>query len=69
MPLYLFYTIVQKSQKWPKTQIKGGSCLKWSSFVHWTTTFCNQGLRVRMQKSVFYTTMSYCGVFRQKERS
>ena len=27
MPLYLFYTIVQKSQKWPKTQIKGGSCL------------------------------------------
>ena len=28
MPLYLFYTIVQKSQKWPKTQIKGWSCLK-----------------------------------------
>ena len=27
MPLYLFYTMVQKSQKWPKTQIKGGSCL------------------------------------------
>ena len=26
MPLYLFYTMVQKSQKWPKTQIKGGSC-------------------------------------------
>ena len=24
MPLYLFYTIVQKSQKWPKIQIKGG---------------------------------------------
>ena len=23
MPLYLFYTMVQKSQKWPKTQIKG----------------------------------------------
>ena len=30
MPLYLFYTMVQKSQKWPKTQIKGGSCLKLS---------------------------------------
>ena len=32
MPLYLFYTMVQKSQKWPKTQIKGGggSCLKGS---------------------------------------
>ena len=28
MPLSLFYTMVQKSQKWPKTQIKGGSCLK-----------------------------------------
>ena len=27
MPLIFFYTIVQKSQKWPKTQIKGGSCL------------------------------------------
>ena len=27
MPLYLFYTMVQKSQKWPKTQTKG-SCLK-----------------------------------------
>ena len=25
MPLNLFYTMVQKSQKWPKTQIKGGS--------------------------------------------
>ena len=28
MPLYLFYTMVQKSQKWPKTQIKGGAALK-----------------------------------------
>ena len=25
MRLYFFYTMVQKSQKWPKTQIKGGS--------------------------------------------
>ena len=24
MPLNLFYNMVQKSQKWPKTQIKGG---------------------------------------------
>ena len=23
MPLYFFYTMLQKSQKWPKTQIKG----------------------------------------------
>ena len=29
MLLYLFYTMVQKSQKWPKTQIKGG-------FNEWT---------------------------------
>ena len=27
MPLNVFYIMVQKSQKWPKTQIKG-SCLK-----------------------------------------
>ena len=27
MPLNLFYTMVQKSQKWPKTQIKGGGFL------------------------------------------
>ena len=26
MPLYFFYTVVQKSQKWPKIQIEG-SCL------------------------------------------
>ena len=34
MPLYLFYTMVQKSQKWPKTQIKGGggSCLNTKNF-------------------------------------
>ena len=24
MPLYFFYAMVQKSQQWPKTQIKGG---------------------------------------------
>ena len=34
MRLYFFYTIVQKSQKWPKTQIKGGgSCLNTRSSV------------------------------------
>ena len=27
MPLCVFYTMVQKSQKWPKTQIKGGPAL------------------------------------------
>ena len=24
MPLYFFYTMMQKSKKWPKTQIKAG---------------------------------------------
>ena len=38
MPLNLFYTMVQKSQKWPKTQIKGGGPA-WSSFPI-TMTFC-----------------------------
>ena len=28
MPLFFFYTMVQKSQKWPKTQINGGPALK-----------------------------------------
>ena len=32
IPLNFFYTAVQKSQKWPKTQIKGGPALikSWS---------------------------------------
>ena len=35
MPLNLFYTMVQKSQKWPKTQIRGGgSCLKTEAVDH-----------------------------------
>ena len=33
MPLNLFYTMVQKSQKWPKTQIKGGPALNSQSAV------------------------------------
>ena len=33
MPLYLFYTMVQKSQKWPKTQIKGGPALRLPSLL------------------------------------
>ena len=35
MPLNLFYTMVQKSQKWPKTQIKGGSCLNAKHSTSW----------------------------------
>ena len=40
MPLDLFYTMVQKSQKWPKTQIKGGgSCLKCTVIRHFYSEF------------------------------
>ena len=39
MPLYVFYSMVQKSQKWPKTQIKGGPALtslkNKRQLVHW----------------------------------
>ena len=39
MPLNLFYTMVQKSQKWPKTQIKGGPAL--TPFVRLWKTITN----------------------------
>ena len=35
MPLNLFYTMVQKSQKWPKLKSRGGSCLK-EIFLLWS---------------------------------
>ena len=35
MPLNLFYTMVQKSQKWPKTQIKGGPALRQDPPLIW----------------------------------
>ena len=48
MPLNLLYTMVQKGQKWPKTQIKGGSCL--FAIVHLITVLQyfgkTHGLRV-----------------------
>ena len=34
MPLNVFYTMVQESQKWPKTQIKGGPALNRSGKAH-----------------------------------
>ena len=37
MPLNLFYTMVQKSQKWPQTQIQGGSCLNNKDSKNWIT--------------------------------
>ena len=57
MPLNLFYTMVQKSQKWPKTQIKGGSCLnsgKWPDsgqcFEPWKISTFSNWVKVRHPK-------------------
>ena len=36
MALNLFYTMVQKSRKWPKTQIKGG-CVREGRGAAWET--------------------------------
>ena len=37
MRLYFFYAMVQKSQKWPKTQIKGGPALNLLLPMAWRT--------------------------------
>ena len=57
MPLYFVYTMVQKSRKWPKTQIKGGSCLNTANegrfrlnvdgCISWDATSGGWPLRVR----------------------
>ena len=39
MPLYFFYIMVQKSQKWPKTQIKGGPALSFNESEQTKTVF------------------------------
>ena len=50
MPLYFFYTMVQKSQKWPKTQIKGGPAL----------TLCEATARsTKLRKMQFYKSVFY----------
>ena len=66
MPLNLFYTMVQKSQKWPKTQIKGGSCLKSNLAPAYVTEllpsplhnsghkFRKESYPVRLRKNVFF---------------
>ena len=53
MPLNLFYTMVQKSQKWPKTQIKGGSCLKLNQ-MNYTWSVANTCLEIFRIMNVFY---------------
>ena len=70
MTLYVFYTMVQKSQKWPKTQIKGGSCLnkrlKWngsttSSFG--TTAKGNTPLHLQVKPSCQHVGPIYAVAF------
>ena len=55
MPLYFFYTMVQKSQKWPKTQIKGmGPALKEKKSNLW---------KMSVQKSIFsFSSANQAGV-------
>ena len=48
MPLTLFYTMVQKSQKWPKTQIKGGPALNFFFESSWKN-MKNDNFSVRMR--------------------
>ena len=45
MPLNLFYTMVQKRQRWPKTQIKGGPALS-RGFIHDFTLLFGRHLRI-----------------------
>ena len=61
MPLYFLYTMVQKSQKWPKTQIKGGGGdpalnvklgMKWKE-LHWESS---QDLGVIMNEVLTLST-------------
>ena len=43
MPFNLFYTMVQKSKKWPKTQIKGGPRLACNFFLTFWWRFYGHG--------------------------
>ena len=53
MPLNVFYTMVQKSQKWPKTQIKGGPALSSGKyfFIAMASSMCN--LRTSLLRTCF----------------
>ena len=64
MPLYLFYTMVQKSQIWPKTQIKGVSCLKTErhsmiEILKGLTHFCAQTSHFLFFFSLLYFDVSF----------
>ena len=79
MPLNLFYTMVQKSQKWPKTQIKGGGpaltklsrLQKWA-FFSWKGSnkngvACNMLERKHWRVPSFFTRKSmYVQLFSSK---
>ena len=54
MPLNLFYTMVQKRQKWPKTQIKGGPAL--------TKTLLSKCKLFRKSDSFSQTFYSWAGL-------
>ena len=54
MPLYLIYTIMQKSQRWPKTQTKGRPALKEKSEVTKTLPQSELDSRSLAQESSVY---------------
>ena len=57
MPLYFFYTIVQKKSKTTKSQIKGGSCLKSSSLLEYFDCFQSNHI-VGCCNIIFYRPVS-----------
>ena len=60
MPLYLFYTMVQKSKKLPKTQIKG-SCLNSDNDDTHTHTHTHAHARARGRTHTHTHLIIVCG--------
>ena len=67
MPLYLFYTMVQKTQKWPKPQIKVCSRLnredKKIVYVEWRRFECRD---FRLPRSVPESSPGECFMLRKQ---
>ena len=63
MPLLLFCTMVQQSQKWPKTQIKGGPALKLeekSCFNFMKTRFDWERLDFAKYRKLLFVRSNFC---------
>ena len=60
MPLCVFYTMVQKNQKWPKTQIKGGPALSGLNFRFEPLQTAGQWIDYGLPNSGVLTTAKIC---------